>query len=161
MENRRFAYEYSNPKDIIKGFTFIIIKYTIIELKNGFRMLKLRGCSLNKYQTWIKRIPPKKSIEAKVATAAPIPAYRGIKIMFKTKLIIKTNIEFIKLIFEYPVIDNVWPLEPINDWIKTEIVRDENDEFTIEDIMGVIEGWKTYVIWVTENKWNFGCRHVS
>ena len=74
-------------KDIIKGFTFIIIKYTIIELKNGFRMLKLRGCSLNKYQTWIKRIPPKKSIEAKVATAAPIPAYRGIKIMFKIDII--------------------------------------------------------------------------
>ena len=24
--------------------------------------------------------------------------------------------------------------------IKTEIVRDESDEFTIEDIMGVIEG---------------------
>ena len=63
-------------------------------------MLKLSGCNFNIYQTSIKRIVPKKSIEIKVATAAPTPAYTGIKMMFKTKLIIKTNIEFIKFIFD-------------------------------------------------------------
>ena len=64
-------------------------------------MLKLSGCNFNIYQTSIKRIVPKKSIEIKVATAAPTPAYTGIKMMFKTKLIIKTNIEFIKFLIAH------------------------------------------------------------
>ena len=113
-------------KGIINDLIDIINIKTANVASIGLINFRLKGCNLKIYQTSIERIIPRKNIEINVAIAAPNPACKGIRDIFKAKFINKTIMELIKLILGNPVIVSVGPLIPMNVCIRTEVVNIDN-----------------------------------